>query len=58
VYELLASWTKYYAPYYNTMPGFANMRKQWWGMLQDVLTDKKTVEVALADYTAESNKGL
>jgi multiple sugar transport system substrate-binding protein len=57
-YELLASWTKYYAPYYNTMPGFANMRKQWWGMLQDILTDKKTVEVALTDYTAESNKGI
>ncbi|MHC1785644.1 MAG: ABC transporter substrate-binding protein [Christensenellales bacterium] len=57
-YELLASWTKYYGPYYNTMPGFANMRKQWWGMLQNILTDKSTVEVALADYTAEANKGL
>lgn len=51
-YELLASFTKYYAPYYNTMDGFANMRKEWWGMLQAILTGDKTVETALADYDA------
>lgn len=55
-YEMLANWTKYYAPYYNTMDGFANMRKEWWGMLQAILTGDKTVEVALADYDAAVNK--
>ncbi len=55
-YELLASFTKYYAPYYNTMNGFTEMRKEWWGMLQAILTGNKTVEVALADYDAAVNK--
>lgn len=35
-YALLGSWTKYYGPYYNTQPGFAAMRKEWWNMLQRV----------------------
>lgn len=33
---LLASWTKYYGPYYNTLPNFANMRVEWWNMLQRI----------------------
>lgn len=57
-YKLLASWTKYYAPYYNTMNGFANMRTQWWNMLQAVLTGTKDVTTALNDYAAASNEGL
>ena len=55
-YELLSAFTGYYAPYYNTMNGFANMRVQWWTMLQAVLTGAKDIDAALNDYTAESNK--
>ena len=55
-YELLSAFTAYYAPYYNTMNGFANMRVQWWTMLQAVLTGAKDIDAALNDYTVESNK--
>lgn len=34
---LLASWTKYYGPYYNTLDNFATMRTEWFNMLQRVL---------------------
>ncbi len=54
-YKLLASWTKYYGGYYNTMPGFAAMRTEWWNMLQYVFTGDKTVSQALADYDKNSN---
>lgn len=33
---LLASWTQYYGPYYNTRTNFAVMRTEWWNMLQRV----------------------
>lgn len=54
-YALLASWTKYYGGYYNTMPGFAAMRTEWWNMLQYVFTGDKSVAKALADYDVNSN---
>ena len=54
-YNLLASWTKYYGGYYNTMPGFAAMRTEWWNMLQYVFTGEKTVATALADYDMNAN---
>lgn len=53
-FELLASWTKYYAPYYNTMDGFANMRTQWWNMLQFISTGDKTIDKAVADFDANT----
>ena len=46
---------KYYGGYYNTMPGFAAMRTEWWNMLQYVFTGDKTVAKALADYDVNSN---
>ena len=55
-YALLASWTKYYGPYYNTRPKFAQMRTQWWNMLQYVSTGDKTVAKAVADFDTEANK--
>ncbi len=55
-FELLASWTKYYAPYYNTLPKFAQMRTQWWNMLQFVSTGDKTIDKAVADFDLEANK--
>ena len=33
---MLASWSQYYGPYYNTKAGFATMRGEWWNMLQRV----------------------
>jgi len=57
-YKLLASWTKYYGGYYNTMKGFANMRTAWWNMLQEVFMGTKPVETALADYAAKANAGI
>jgi multiple sugar transport system substrate-binding protein len=52
---LLASWTKYYGPYYNTKANFSVMRTEWWNMLQrifqggDVATEAKV-------YIENSNK--
>lgn len=54
-YELLAKFTNYYAPYYNTMDNFAKMRKEWWTMLQAVLTGEKDIDSALATYSEISN---
>ena len=34
---LLASWTQYYGPYYNTLDNFATMRNEWFNLLQRVL---------------------
>lgn len=33
---MLASWSQYYGPYYNTREGFAAMRPLWFNMLQQV----------------------
>ncbi len=55
-FELLASWTKYYAPYYNTMDKFAQMRTEWWNMLQFISTGDKTIDKAVADFDVNANK--
>ena len=52
---LLASWTKYYAPYYNTMDKFAQMRVQWWNMLQFISTGDKTIDQAVKDFDVNAN---
>ena len=57
-YKLLSSWNKYYGGYYNTMPGFAAMRTEWWNMLQYVFTGEKTAEKALADYDKNANASI
>ena len=41
---------------FNVMPSFTEQRPEWWGMLQYVFSGEKTVEQALADYTANCNK--
>ena len=56
-YKLLSGWTKYYAPYYNTMDGFANMRTEWWNMLQAV-TNGDDVTAAVNAYVENSNAGM
>ncbi len=53
--SLLASWTKYYGPYYNTRAGFATMRVEWWNMLQRIFQEgdvEKQVEI----FNTNSNK--
>ena len=56
--ELLSSWSKYYAPYYNTMDGFAQMRTAWWNMLQVVLSRGEDAKTALDAYVTESNAAM
>ena len=56
--QLLSSWTKYYAPYYNTMKGFTQMRVEWYTMLQAITTGEKTPDKALQDYMTNSNAAM
>lgn len=56
-YKLLASWTKYYGPYYNTLPGFAQMRTEWWNMLQRIFQGGDVAAEAKV-YVDNSNAAL
>lgn len=56
--QLLNSWTKYYAPYYNTMKGFTQMRVEWYTMLQTITTGEKTPADALKIYGDKSNAAM
>ena len=49
--SLLASWTQYYGPYYNTKEGFAAMRPLWFNMLQQVFNGTPAQEAADAFNT-------
>ena len=55
--ELLAKFTTMYGPYYNTMDGFANMRTEWWNMLQ-VVTGGGDVTEAVNKAAEASNAGM
>ena len=55
--ELLSEFTKMYGAYYNTMDGFANMRAQWWDMLQKITGGGNVTELANAAVEA-SNAGM
>ena len=55
--ELLAKFTTMYGPYYNTMDGFANMRTEWWNMLQ-VVTGGGDVTEAVNKAVEASNAGM
>ena len=46
--SLLASWSQYYGPYYNTRAGFAAMRPLWFNMLQQVFNGTPAQEAAAA----------
>lgn len=43
---MLASWSQYYGPYYNTREGFAAMRPLWFNMLQQVFNGTDPQEAA------------
>lgn len=49
---------KYYGKYYNTVPGFAAMRKFWYESLQAVISGGKTADEAAKMYTEQANKTL
>ena len=53
-----ASLTKYYSPYYNTIPGFAEMRTYWFPMLQAVLNGDSTPEDAVNDFVTKANQSI
>ena len=55
--ELLAKFTAFYGPYYNTMDGFANMRTEWWNMLQAV-TGGEDVQTVADKAVEASNAGM
>ena len=44
--SLLASWSQYYGPYYNTRAGCAAMRPLWFNMLQQVFNGTPAQEAA------------
>lgn len=50
--------TANYGVYYNTVPGFANMRPFWFGSLQSLITGEKTPEEVAKYFTSEANKTL
>lgn len=54
----LASWSKYYSPYYNTIDGFAEMRTYWFPMLQAVMNGDKDPQTAADEFTAQANQSI
>lgn len=52
---MLSKWSKYYAPYYNTIDGFAEMRQIWFPMVQAVSNGEKEPEAALKEFTEKAN---
>lgn len=51
---LLASWSQYYGPYYNTRAGFAAMRPLWFNMLQQVFNGTEP-QAAADEFNASAN---
>lgn len=54
----LAGLTKYYAPYYNTIDGFAVMRTAWFPALQAAFSGEKTPQKALDDFAKAANESI
>lgn len=54
----LASWTKYYSPYYNTIDGFAEMRTIWFPMCQAISNGEVEAKDALVDFTSKANETI
>lgn len=49
---------KYLAPYYNTVPGFAEMRTYWFPALQEITLGQSSPEEALKTLNENANKTL
>ncbi len=52
------SMSKYYGTYYNTVPGFAEMRQAWFPTLQAVFGGEVTPEEGLKEFTQTANATL
>ena len=50
--------TGQYAPYYNTIPGFAKMRPLWFNMVQGVLNGKTSPKEGLDKFVEDANKTI
>lgn len=58
--ELLYAETmsKFFGPYYNTIPGFSQMRAAWFPMVQGVLNGDMTPKEGLDSFVEEANKSI
>lgn len=56
--SLLATWSKYYSPYYNTIDGFAEMRTYWFPMLQAVMNGDKDPKSAADEFVQLANQSI
>lgn len=58
--ELLYAETmsKFFGPYYNTIPGFSQMRAAWFPMVQGVLNGDMTPKEGLDNFVEEANKSI
>lgn len=54
----LASWSKYYSPYYNTIDGYAEMRTYWFPMLQAVMNGDKDAKTAGDEFVEQANQSI
>lgn len=50
--------SKYFGPYYNTIPGFAQMRGAWFPMVQGVLNGDTTPKEGLDAFVEFANKSI
>lgn len=53
-----ASMSEYYSTYYNTIPGFTEMRTLWFPALQAAMNEEKTAKEALDEFVDMSNKTI
>lgn len=51
----IESWSKYYAPYYNTVDGFQTMRVAWQQMLGAMLIDNESPKQAADEFVRQAN---
>ena len=56
--QMVNRWTKYYAPYYNTIGGFAEMRQLWLKMLQGLLFGDRTPRQAADEFVRQADKTI
>ncbi len=50
--------SKFFGKYYNTVPGFAQMRTFWFASLQAAFSGEKTAQEAMDYFVGEANKTL
>ena len=54
----LATWTKFYSPYYNTIDGFAEMRALWFPMLQGVMNGDQEPKAAADEFVEKADASI